>query len=741
MPALVAAALLAAPAVPAAPRTGPESTEGIEVHFKDTDVAEIVQAIARAAGQRVIFGDELRGLVTITVPTRVSRGEALELLNATLYQRGFAAIPIEHDTLKIVQITEAVSASPVVTRAPDPDGEASITTMIRLRDADPESVVTTLGPFVSRNAVAIAYPPSRSIILSATESQIRRLITIVRVIDRASKEDLMVRVLRHRSARVIAAMVEEVFNMKAPPHHRVEILVDERSTALIARAQPARLEAVREFVADMDRPEEGGGPFRVIRVLNRDAEEIATALRDLGQGASIGRAMASAGRTLASLRRDLAGRDFSIVVDAPTRSLVVRSDPETFDLIASVVAKLDRIPPRISVEALIFEIQRPSSFALGVDFFLPVSNPKGPTDLLAAVGTNLPSQGELLTQGSGVPTAPSQANSLFARWTRAPLLVSFAGANGSTQTIAIPRGDAAFEASEAEFQASVLMRPQLVVVSGEEHEIFAGNNVPVPVSPAPASGDAQAAGSLLGGLDPTATTARQIERHDVGVRLRFKPIAGTDGDVVLDLEIEVSEITPSIAGPVEEVGPTITQRDIEATIRIREGEYAILGTQTGKSVSKSKRGMPFLMDIPFLGFLFGQVVETVREVDLFVLVTARQMNSVEEDIAESIRRRMAFERSISRVADLGTVSDAPYAVLLDSVRDELEAKAIADAFESDGFETRVTDWEALGSRVHDIYIVELRDFNEAVVLARRLSESGWPAEITVLPPENEMAGD
>ena len=122
--------------------------------------------------------------------------------------------------------------------------------------------------------------------------------------------------------------------------------------------------------------------FRVVRILNRDPEDIANAIQGVGEGDAIGN---QRGRGRAVVGQQLAGRDFTLTVDQATRSLIVRSDPETFDLILSVILQLDKIPPRVSVEVLVIEIQRPSAFALGVDFLVPVSNPKDPSDLIAAV--------------------------------------------------------------------------------------------------------------------------------------------------------------------------------------------------------------------------------------------------------------------------------------------------------------------------------------------------------------------
>ncbi|MCH2186469.1 hypothetical protein MK280_11430, partial [Myxococcota bacterium] len=84
------------------------------MHYDAWELPSIVNAIGREAGHRFIFGEELRGRVSVTVPTRVTPGEALEMLNAILFIQGFAAIPIDEDTSKIVKLTEVSSSAPRV---------------------------------------------------------------------------------------------------------------------------------------------------------------------------------------------------------------------------------------------------------------------------------------------------------------------------------------------------------------------------------------------------------------------------------------------------------------------------------------------------------------------------------------------------------------------------------------------------------------------------------------------------
>jgi type II secretory pathway component GspD/PulD (secretin) len=305
---------------------------------------------------------------------------------------------------------------------------------------------------------------------------------------------------------------------------------------------------------------------------------------------------------------------------------------------------------------------------------------------------------------------------------------------GDPVTILVPREDVSFQAGESSGETTILMRPHILAMSGEEHEIFVGNQIPVP------TGSSNTQSEELG--PNGALSNRQIiERREVGIGLMVKPTVGQAGIVNLDLKLEISEIQSSIAGSVEQVGPTFTQRTIESTLRLSPGDYAVLGTSNGSGESYARVGIPYLMDIPFFGFAFGSVSTTKIENDLLIVVEARVMRSPSEDVADTIRRRIAMERAISRVADLGGLDSEPYAVLLETVDRASKAKLIAEAFSEDGFETEVTDWESTGGRLWDIYLTDFATFELASGVAERLYDVGWKPEVTVLSPENVLAGD
>ena len=131
-------------------------------------------------------------------------------MNAILFIRGFAAIPIDEGTSKIVKMTEVPSGAPRVDGSLELTRNRPVTTLLSLQNVSAESVVTALASLISKDSVALAYPPTNSIVLAGSEGQIARLMMLSRLIDRSIEEEILVRSLRYRDAETIAIILEEI---------------------------------------------------------------------------------------------------------------------------------------------------------------------------------------------------------------------------------------------------------------------------------------------------------------------------------------------------------------------------------------------------------------------------------------------------------------------------------------------------------------------------------------------------
>ena len=197
------------------------------------------------------------------------------------------------------------------------------------------------------------------------------------------------------------------------------------------------------------------------------AEQLAALRSDAGASDATGAARQAGLRDL----------PFEVAADVPTHSLVVRGPPETIGAVLDVVTELDRVPASVRVEITVAAVDLDGRLDLGVDYLIPLTNPKEPDDLVAAVLVN-PSGGGL----NAIDPPPSADLPFVATFTKDPLLIPIVDSvTGVTTVIPIPRGGS-ITMNERVVHTDLMMRPQLFITSGEEHEIFAGDNVPIPVA-------------------------------------------------------------------------------------------------------------------------------------------------------------------------------------------------------------------------------------------------------------------
>jgi type II secretory pathway component GspD/PulD (secretin) len=315
----------------------------------------------------------------------------------------------------------------------------------------------------------------------------------------------------------------------------------------------------------------------------------------------------------------LAGRDFVVSVHPPTHSLVVRSDPETIDIVRDLVTELDREPPRVNVELTVSEVSHLDTMSLALDALVPVVEPDDLNDLLIAVAAN--------PGGNLFDTAASSG--LLARVAQTPLLIPIVNPiTGQPDQLLIPRGTGVLTADDQQLTSRVLLRPRLSMISGEEHEIFSGENIPVPTAE---TGDTGA--NLL-------QTRQTVERRDTGIRLRVQPTVPEDGPIVLELDVEVSRF----AGLLNDQ-PVFNERTLEATVRLQPGLTAVVGWASLPSHGTSVTGTPFLKDIPFFGAFFRATRDMTLKTNLLIAVRAQRDRPEAVVLTRWMQRELGENRS------------------------------------------------------------------------------------------------
>ena len=124
----------------------------------------------------------------------------------------------------------------------------------------------------------------------------------------------------------------------------------------------------------------------------------------------------------------------------------------------------------------------------------------------------------------------------------------------------------------------------------------------------------------------TRVVGDKVERvpYDIGVIVRVTPQITADGEIVLDVESEVSDIKER--NPVTGDIDVLSKQKSETTLRLKDGDTAILGGLIQTKRNKTTQGVPVLMHIPVLGNLFKQTAVDNTDTELILVITANILN-------------------------------------------------------------------------------------------------------------------
>ncbi len=161
--------------------------------------------------------------------------------------------------------------------------------------------------------------------------------------------------------------------------------------------------------------------------------------------------------------------------------------------------------------------------------------------------------------------------------------------------------------------AEQLANPQLRISEGEKATLHIGSRIPVPVSTFQSLGS----GTTGSGFSPVTS----FQYQDVGIKVSIEPRVHHNREVTLKLTVEVSAQAGSVTVPGSAPQPIISDRTIESTIRLKDGETNFLAGLIQTSDTQSGETTPFLGDIPVIGRLFNHDHHERSRTDLILTMT------------------------------------------------------------------------------------------------------------------------
>jgi len=580
----------------------------ITVNFQETDLLVVIKFISELTGKNFIVDSKVKGRVTVISPSKITIEEAYRMFESILEVAGYTTVPAGR-IIKIVPAREAKSSGiDTITERERRvlRGEQFVTRIIHLNYIDADSVIRVIKPIVSRESSLVTYAYTNDIILTDTIPNVRKVLQILEELDvEGYQVEISVFPLEFANAKELASELLSIFELRAAPTPRpvkrtkkpaltgvstkraVRIIPDARTNSLVVVASGDDTRQVESLIAQLDvPPPKGKGRINVVFLKHADAEEMATTLKEITAARKV---TAPGKKTL-----ELAG-DVLVTPDKPTNSLVITASPQDFEVLKQVIEQLDVRRLQVFVEGVIMEVRMDRLQELGIEFG-HISDELGKdtseADTSIFGGTNFfgPLTDPFSLQGLALGAADGT--------------ITFGGVTFLNVGVLI-------RALQQDSDTNILSTPHLPTTDNEEAELVVANNVPFLVrQTATASG----------------FPVEEIERKDVGIVLRITPQISEGDFVKLNIYQEISRVQP--AGTVEgAVDLTTLKRSARTTVVVRDHQTVVIGGLIADDVSKTVSKVPWLGDIPLLGYLFRSTQTTTRKANLIIVFTPHIIRS------------------------------------------------------------------------------------------------------------------
>ncbi len=289
-----------------------------------------------------------------------------------------------------------------------------------------------------------------------------------------------------------------------------------------------------------------------------------------------------------------------------TNSLIITDTPDSIKQIEKVLSELDVPPSQVVLEVHIMEVSKVMASDIGISWggangaIVSLSGGARTTSFPFNTGGVFGGKQHLgVGQYIGDLTADSAEGTLGVDSgdpTSAQTLYGLVNAQNLAATL---------HYIESDSKTKVLARPRVLTQNNEAATIKLVTNAAIGVNAV-----------TSGGVD--GNTTEEAERTDIGVAMRLTPQINSDDTVLLFLEPAISTIAASefVDGKAD-----ATTRLVRTMARIKDNQTLVIGGLISGQGTTSKRKVPIMGDIPWIGRAFRYDGDDSIDRELLIFVT------------------------------------------------------------------------------------------------------------------------
>jgi general secretion pathway protein D len=653
------------------------------LNFQNAPVNNILDFYEQQSGKHLVRDANLSAVAPINInATGLSKPDMLKLIQTTLLLNGVSLVPMDDQTIKVITIgtnknprSEGIK---IYANAADlPTDEEIVKYYMPLNYISPQEAqgIFSLDAPTHLYGAYVPVQSAQAIVITENTSVVRELISLKELIDvppatvttefiqlnRADAEkvaDTVNKMLGNPATGSAAAAppggvvvppdlgnVSPLSNEKNLISGTAVILPDARSNRIIITTRPVNIPFLERMISQLDEPDvflqPQSRPLKYVlaqdilpaleATLAQGKEEEDQVKSDLSAAKSSGAgANAGAGAQQQQQQSSVGGGSSGtssgaasaitpqlqsppennvpsvvsigktrLMADNRSNSIIVFGSADVVARVFGMIDQLDRKPLQVYLATVIGQLTVSEGMEFGIDILQKFQR-VGQGGLSSSLVTPTTSTS---TPNSAVVPEPSSLTSPLGF--PLPSGLTLYGAIGSTL-------DAYVRALATTNRFKVIDRPSVYTTNNKLAVIASGSQVPVPSS---ITSGFTGSGTSTSDLATTAS----VQYENVLLQLDIIPLINADRQVTLKIRQTNNSLGSENTISGNQV-PTILTQEINTEVTVPDKSTVVIGGLISDTVTRDTSGVPFLSDIPGLGYLFKDTKKSKERDELIIMI-------------------------------------------------------------------------------------------------------------------------
>jgi general secretion pathway protein D len=598
------------------------------IDFQGVDISQVLEVYAQLVGRTLLRAGLPSAQIVLKTETPLTKGEAIQALQAVLALNGVAVINVGDKFVKVVPTSDAGTVGEQFSTnnfSELPELGSYTTRIVQLKYVKPSLMMPIIQPFAKTPNAILPIDDNGILVLRDNSENIKRMMEMINAVDVEVPAEYTNEVIK-----IKYAMADDIANVLNSLESSGGGTVSFGQTTTPSAGgshngfsgggiggsgnglgggygntgfQNGQTGSTFGQNGSTSQGGQGNSPF---------ASRLASILNRAQGGGGPGGGTGGAQQPIQILGQT------KIVADERSNSLLIYATQQDMQTIKDIISKLDVLLAQVLIESVIMEVDLNKQWNYAISASQNRLN-NGNVSTIGAINNGAPFY-------NFVNSATSNA------W---PGIFTSTPGSGLSYFGDIGQNwDLALQAAASDSTTHIIQRPRIQTSQAKEADFFVGESVPYVTSVYYNSG-------FNGG---PSSSYSQLQ---VGISLDVTPFINPDGLVVMDINQQINDISGSQT--IEGVGavPTTDNRTFTSEVAVKDRDTIILGGFTDTETDKSSSGVPILEDIPLLGYLFKAPSSTKTRDELLVLMRPTVLKTPDEASLQAMHEEIRSPGIIS----------------------------------------------------------------------------------------------